>query len=102
MSRPRGRIGPSGGHILACGITCFSSTSHVFSVTDRCLEPMSEGTCSDFVLLWYFHIRSGECRPFVFGGCGGNRNRFSSRQECLSWCGMEMGKSEKLSKDLIY
>ncbi|XP_035806046.2 collagen alpha-1(VII) chain isoform X2 [Amphiprion ocellaris] len=59
------------------------------NAADRCLEPMSEGTCSDFVLLWYFHIRSGECRPFVFGGCGGNRNRFSSRQECLSWCGME-------------
>uniref|UniRef100_A0A3Q1FM65 Uncharacterized protein n=1 Tax=Acanthochromis polyacanthus TaxID=80966 RepID=A0A3Q1FM65_9TELE len=29
-------------------------------LTDRCLEPMSEGTCSDFVLLWYFHTRTGE------------------------------------------
>uniref|UniRef100_A0A3B5AD84 BPTI/Kunitz inhibitor domain-containing protein n=1 Tax=Stegastes partitus TaxID=144197 RepID=A0A3B5AD84_9TELE len=57
--------------------------------TDRCLEPMSEGSCSDYVLLWYFHAQSGECRPFVFGGCGGNQNRFSSRQECLSRCGME-------------
>ncbi|XP_044041741.1 collagen alpha-1(VII) chain isoform X2 [Siniperca chuatsi] len=59
------------------------------AATDHCLEPMSEGACSEYVLLWYFHPRSGECRPFVYGGCGGNRNRFSSRQECQSWCGME-------------
>ncbi|XP_045928379.1 collagen alpha-1(VII) chain [Micropterus dolomieu] len=57
--------------------------------TGSCLDPMSEGACSEYVLLWYFHPNSGECRPFVYGGCGGNRNRFSSRQECQSWCGME-------------
>ncbi|KAM7367132.1 hypothetical protein PAMP_015056 [Pampus punctatissimus] len=61
-------------------------TNTTVSGTDRCLEPMSEGACSEYVLLWYFHRHSGECRPFVFGGCGGNRNRFSSRQECQSWC----------------
>ncbi|KAK1906190.1 Collagen alpha-1(VII) chain [Dissostichus eleginoides] len=59
------------------------------TAAERCLEPMSEGACSEFVLLWYFHPRSGECRPFVYGGCGGNTNQFSSRQECQSWCGVE-------------
>lgn len=53
---------------------------------ERCLEPMSEGACSDYVLLWYFHLRSGECRPFVYGGCGGNGNRFHSKHECQSQC----------------
>ncbi|KAM9334648.1 uncharacterized protein col7a1l [Symphorus nematophorus] len=67
------------------------------AATDRCLEPMSEGACSEYVLLWYFHPRSGECRPFVFGGCGGNRNRFSSRQECQSWCRMERSGREHKS-----
>uniref|UniRef100_A0A3Q3FVJ0 Si:dkey-117n7.5 n=1 Tax=Labrus bergylta TaxID=56723 RepID=A0A3Q3FVJ0_9LABR len=65
--------------------TLFSAVS----AADRCLEPMSEGSCSEYALLWYFHPRSGKCRPFLFGGCGGNRNRFSSRQECQSWCGKE-------------
>ncbi|XP_047431494.1 collagen alpha-1(VII) chain isoform X2 [Mugil cephalus] len=64
----------------------FSHTAHVASATERCLEPMLEGACSDYVLLWYFHARSGECRPFVYSGCGGNQNQFSSRQECRSWC----------------
>uniref|UniRef100_A0A8C6UIA8 BPTI/Kunitz inhibitor domain-containing protein n=1 Tax=Neogobius melanostomus TaxID=47308 RepID=A0A8C6UIA8_9GOBI len=53
----------------------------------RCREPMAEGSCSEYMLLWYFHSGTGECRPFVYGGCGGNRNRFSSRQECQTWCG---------------
>lgn len=60
-------------------------------MAERCSEPMSEGSCSDYILLWYFHVQSGECRPFVYGGCGGNRNRFSSKQECQSWCVMERG-----------
>uniref|UniRef100_A0A3Q4AF79 BPTI/Kunitz inhibitor domain-containing protein n=1 Tax=Mola mola TaxID=94237 RepID=A0A3Q4AF79_MOLML len=55
-----------------------------------------EGTCSEFVLLWFFHLRSGECRPFVYGGCGGNGNRFSSRQECQSWCAMERSDKARL------
>uniref|UniRef100_A0A3Q3LPV3 Si:dkey-117n7.5 n=1 Tax=Mastacembelus armatus TaxID=205130 RepID=A0A3Q3LPV3_9TELE len=67
----------------------FFFISDAVSGTDRCLEPMSEGVCSEYVLLWYFHPPSGECRPFVYGGCGGNRNRFPSRHECQSWCGME-------------
>ncbi|CAK6961368.1 LOW QUALITY PROTEIN: collagen alpha-1(VII) chain [Scomber scombrus] len=69
-------------------------TNTAVSGTDRCLEPMSEGACSDYVLLWYFHHHSGECRPFVYGGCGGNRNQFSSRQECQSWCKMEKKGTE--------
>ncbi|XP_069556447.1 collagen alpha-1(VII) chain [Brachyistius frenatus] len=73
-------------------------TSTAVSVTDRCLEPMSEGACSDYVLLWYFHTRSGECRPFVYGGCGGNQNRFSSRHECQSRCGKESRGSRNQSE----
>ncbi|XP_037837209.1 collagen alpha-1(VII) chain isoform X2 [Kryptolebias marmoratus] len=63
-------------------------------VAERCSEVMSEGSCSDYILLWYFHVQSGECRPFVYGGCGGNQNRFSSKQECQSWCVMERGAAD--------
>ncbi|XP_077450625.1 uncharacterized protein col7a1l [Stigmatopora argus] len=53
---------------------------------ERCLEPMTEGPCSDYALSWFFHAEVGDCRPFVYGGCGGNRNRFPSRSECLNCC----------------
>ncbi|XP_057711865.1 collagen alpha-1(VII) chain isoform X3 [Corythoichthys intestinalis] len=64
-------------------IGLFGSTS---SRSERCLEPMSEGTCSDYALLWFFHAEADDCRPFVYGGCGGNSNRFPSRRECLKHC----------------
>lgn len=63
---------------------------------------MSEGFCSDYVLLWYFHRLSGECRPFVYGGCGGNQNRFSSRDECQSWCEMERKGREQIKSHRNY
>ena len=53
---------------------------------DRCLESMVEGGCSEYVLLWYFHPGVGDCRPFVYGGCAGNQNRFPTRRECQKWC----------------
>ncbi|XP_034019288.1 collagen alpha-1(VII) chain [Thalassophryne amazonica] len=67
------------------------NTVAAVSAADRCLEPMSEGSCSEYLLLWYFHSHSGECRPFLYGGCGGTENRFPSRQECRRWCVDEKG-----------
>ncbi|KAM9846061.1 uncharacterized protein col7a1l [Aulostomus maculatus] len=92
LSRGEGRIQPSRTDSLEGGTMKWNSRKkrRVFkdktTGSDRCLEPMSEGACSEYVLLWYFHLGSGDCRPFVYGGCGGNGNRFSSRQECQSWC----------------
>uniref|UniRef100_A0A8C2QAF9 BPTI/Kunitz inhibitor domain-containing protein n=1 Tax=Cyprinus carpio TaxID=7962 RepID=A0A8C2QAF9_CYPCA len=45
-------------------------------------RPLLTGHCTEYILLWYYYAVSGECRPFVYGGCGGNRNRFSSKQDC--------------------
>ncbi|XP_067111043.1 collagen alpha-1(VII) chain [Osmerus mordax] len=56
---------------------------------DPCLEPMTEGGCSEYSLLWYYHPASGACRPFVYGGCGGSRNSFATKQECQVHCGKE-------------
>ncbi|XP_024143033.1 collagen alpha-1(VII) chain [Oryzias melastigma] len=67
------------------------------SDADRCLDLMSEGACSEYVLLWYFHAVSEECRPFVYGGCGGSQNRFSTRHECESVCGTQKRAPENQS-----
>ncbi|KAM4615653.1 uncharacterized protein col7a1l [Polymixia lowei] len=72
------------------------------SAVDRCLEPMSEGGCSEYILLWYFHPHLGECRPFVYGGCGGNQNRFRSRQECQKWCGTERRGNFSAGASMLY
>uniref|UniRef100_A0A3Q2R1P5 Si:dkey-117n7.5 n=1 Tax=Fundulus heteroclitus TaxID=8078 RepID=A0A3Q2R1P5_FUNHE len=77
-----------------------SSAVLVSSLTYRCLLPLSEGACSDYALVWYFHGQSGECRPFVYGGCGGNQNRFTSRQDCESLCGTK-GRSAVTQSDRV-
>jgi hypothetical protein len=39
---------------------------------------------------WYFDpptdSRKGECKQFVYGGCGGNANNFASKKKCEDMC----------------
>ncbi|GCB74240.1 hypothetical protein scyTo_0003328 [Scyliorhinus torazame] len=56
------------------------------NTTAPCSQPMDEGSCSQYELLWYYSPESNECRPFVYSGCGGNSNRFSSKQGCIDRC----------------
>jgi len=39
---------------------------------------------------WYYDSGLGECKEFVFEGCGGNRNNFESRDLCMSACSEAM------------
>ncbi|KFP78828.1 Collagen alpha-1(VII) chain, partial [Acanthisitta chloris] len=51
-----------------------------------CLQPMDEGSCQHYTLLWYYHVEAKSCRPFLFGGCQGNSNRFKTRWKCEQQC----------------
>ncbi|KAM6089735.1 uncharacterized protein LJ206_004050 [Theristicus caerulescens] len=51
-----------------------------------CLQPMDEGSCQHYALLWYYHAEANACRPFVFGGCQGNSNRFETKWKCERRC----------------
>ncbi|NXD66125.1 CO7A1 protein, partial [Eolophus roseicapillus] len=56
-----------------------------------CSQPLDEGGCQRYTLRWYHSQRGAECRPFVYSGCGGNSNRFDSREECELRCGQPHG-----------
>ncbi|XP_054033821.1 collagen alpha-1(VII) chain-like [Dryobates pubescens] len=51
-----------------------------------CLQPMDEGSCHHYTLLWYYHQKANTCRPFIFGGCQGNSNRFKTKWKCEWRC----------------
>ncbi|KAM6292589.1 uncharacterized protein LJ264_013139 [Porphyrio hochstetteri] len=51
-----------------------------------CLQPMDEGSCQHYTLLWYYHPEANACRPFIFGGCQGNSNRFETKGKCERRC----------------
>ncbi len=35
---------------------------------------------------WYHDPSTGICRPFVYGGCGGNKNRYPTLEDCNKAC----------------
>lgn len=57
---------------------------------DACSLKVDLGTCQNFVRKWFFDPGTGGCVAFLYGGCGGNGNRFNSEAECLNAC-MEPG-----------
>ncbi|XP_045415646.1 collagen alpha-4(VI) chain-like [Lemur catta] len=49
------------------------------------MDPM-EGECQDYTLKWYYNREERACQQFWYGSCGGNANRFETREECEAQC----------------
>lgn len=62
----------------------------------RCSQPMVVGTCQHHLMRFYYdnnqNHQHGEqqktqrCRAFIYSGCGGNDNRFTTLEQCRSEC----------------
>lgn len=52
----------------------------------KCYLPLATGHCKAFHRMFYYDAELGRCRPFVYGGCGGNENRFAKEIECENSC----------------
>ncbi|XP_064108154.1 papilin-like isoform X7 [Macrobrachium nipponense] len=53
---------------------------------ESCHLPRVEGPCSSSVPAWYHDSESGTCKPFIYGGCLGNNNRYTSKEKCEETC----------------
>nr|AFM89998.1 alpha-1-microglobulin [Callorhinchus milii] len=51
-----------------------------------CRLPIEIGPCKIAVDLWAFDSVLGKCKPFIYGGCQGNGNKFYSLKECEEYC----------------
>ncbi|XP_074540330.1 collagen alpha-6(VI) chain-like [Halichoeres trimaculatus] len=51
-----------------------------------CLLNKDRGSCDTNVLKWYFNRHDRKCARFWYRGCGGNENRFETREECEALC----------------
>ncbi|XP_063721442.1 amyloid-beta precursor protein-like isoform X2 [Symsagittifera roscoffensis] len=60
----------------------------------RCRLQPESGPCFASLPSWYFDAVSGACFMFNYGGCNGNRNRFDSKQECMSACAQHAIKTD--------
>ncbi|XP_075555475.1 amblin-like [Dermacentor variabilis] len=52
----------------------------------RCTMPPEAGNCRAHIPTWYFDPTISRCRMFIYGGCGGNENQFSSEKKCQKVC----------------
>ncbi|KAG6445851.1 kunitz-type serine protease inhibitor A [Manduca sexta] len=53
---------------------------------DYCYLQPHSGVCLAFYTWYYYDINQETCKTFVYGGCGGNANRFDTIRNCLRDC----------------
>ncbi|XP_019849765.1 PREDICTED: papilin-like [Amphimedon queenslandica] len=51
-----------------------------------CLLPREPGPCRASISRWHYNSQSRQCERFIYGGCRGNDNNFSTKSECESVC----------------
>ncbi|TKR89372.1 hypothetical protein L596_013486 [Steinernema carpocapsae] len=61
-----------------------------------CKMPKSAGNCKRPTTKWWYNAETRECTNFMWTGCGGNGNRFSTKAECEHLCALEE-KSENVT-----
>ncbi|XP_042217502.1 kunitz-type serine protease inhibitor 6-like isoform X2 [Homarus americanus] len=61
--------------------------SQTHQVPNLCFDPPVTGLCRAHFPHFYFNSETQTCDCFVYGGCGGNNNKFSTLEECLTTCG---------------
>ena len=64
----------------------FLSHAECTSVCSCALTPET-GPCRGNMWRWFYSPADGCCRPFIYGGCGGNTNNYPTWMECSKHCG---------------
>ena len=52
-----------------------------------CQLPPVGGLCEAYFPSFFYNSTSSKCESFVYGGCGGNDNRFDTKDSCMESCG---------------
>ena len=59
----------------------------VFTLYTVCSLPKQSGLCKAYIPRYYYDTKTRKCTKFIYGGCGGNANNFSSKLGCYLKCG---------------
>ncbi|ETN69195.1 Kunitz/Bovine pancreatic trypsin inhibitor domain protein [Necator americanus] len=67
----------------------FKPLNSIISATieEVCRSTQDSGPCQDYSDQYYYDAYKGTCQTFIYGGCGGNLNRFRTEEECMQRCG---------------
>ena len=67
---------------------------------ENCKLRPETGMCLAYFERYYFDSNSKTCKQFVYGGCGGNLNRFETVLDCLESCLPKKNSENKSTKSL--
>ncbi|TRY92245.1 hypothetical protein DNTS_029082 [Danionella cerebrum] len=59
---------------------------HGFIRPELCKSPPARGDCAQSEKRYVFNPRTERCQAFRFSGCGGNKNNFIHKKECIKVC----------------
>ncbi|XP_047024768.1 actinia tenebrosa protease inhibitors-like [Helicoverpa zea] len=54
--------------------------------TTYCALQPNAGLCMSLISRYYYDVNVNDCKVFVYGGCGGNQNRFTTYTACKDQC----------------
>ncbi|XP_043655362.1 kunitz-type serine protease inhibitor mulgin-4 [Drosophila teissieri] len=52
----------------------------------RCSFIANPGPCNGLFEMFAYDFANNVCVEFIYGGCGGNPNRFQTKRECIHLC----------------
>ncbi|KAM9811603.1 kunitz-type protease inhibitor 2 [Syngnathus typhle] len=55
-------------------------------IEEECLASPDSGPCRAAFPKFYYDPSTDSCQSFIYGGCLGNKNRYSSAEDCQSRC----------------
>ncbi|XP_037713628.1 papilin-like [Drosophila subpulchrella] len=55
-------------------------------IYSQCNAPPEAGGCDDHISAWFYDKKFKVCTIFTYSGCGGNGNRFETREKCEKLC----------------
>ena len=59
---------------------------HENTIPDKCMQGNNPGPCQEEIIRYYYDTVMSKCRPFIYGGCGGNSNNFQAKSACVEEC----------------
>ncbi|XP_078023574.1 kunitz-type protease inhibitor 2 isoform X2 [Epinephelus lanceolatus] len=71
--------------------------------TDACMVTSDPGPCRAAFPMFYFDPQASTCQSFIYGGCRGNKNRYSTMEKCMSRCSRDVTvllSSKKVAADV--